>query len=148
MITVRKLLEDKGDAIKYSVSSQATVLDALRVMADSHIGAVFVTESNRIAGIFTERDYLLKGELEGREAKSTLVRDVMTRNVYTVTLDTSLDECIGLMDRHHIRHLPVVEQDQLVGVLSVRDVMGAVLLAKGGEIKGIEDFFMGSGFVS
>jgi CBS domain-containing protein len=148
MTTVRELLQGKGDSSKYSVSSQATVLEALKIMARENIGAVFVAESNRIAGIFTERDYLLKGELDGRQASSTLVKDVMTRNVYTVEMETSPEECIALMNRHHIRHLPVVEKDQLVGVLSVRDVMSAVLEHKSGTMKDLEDFMMGSGFAS
>ena len=146
MTTVRELLDSKESAAKYSVSAQATVLDALRTMADANIGAVFILDGKRIAGIFTERDYLRKGELEGRQAKSTLVKDVMTRNVYTVTKDTSVDQCIALMSRHHIRHLPVVENDQLVGLVSIRDVMKGALESKEGKIDGIEDYIMGSGF--
>ena len=149
MTTVRKLLETKGkNAVKYSVSSQDTVLDALRVMANANIGAVFVTESTRIAGLFTERDYARKGELEGRQASSTLVKDVMTRNVYTVTVDTSVEQCIALMDAHHIRHLPLVENEQLIGMVSIRDVMSAMLANKDSEIKGLENFIMGSDFAS
>lgn len=148
MTIVRKLLEAKGDDKKYSVAATDTVLDALKIMAHANIGAVFVTEGKRIAGLFTERDYLLKGELEGRLAKSTLVKDVMTRNVYTVTMETSVQQCIALMDAHHIRHLPVVEKDQLVGVLSIRDVLGAVLENKESEIKGLENYIMGSDFAS
>jgi CBS domain-containing protein len=146
MTTVRELLGNKESAAKYSVSVEDTVLDALRTMADANIGAVFIVDSKRIAGIYTERDYLRKGELEGRQAKSTLVKDVMTRNVYTVTTDTSVDQCIALMSRHHIRHLPVVENDQLVGLVSIRDVMKAALESKEGKLNGIEDYIMGSGF--
>jgi CBS domain-containing protein len=146
MTKVTQLLDNKEVASKYSVSIQDTVLTALQTMADANIGAVFIIDGKRIAGIFTERDYLRKGELAGREAKSTQVKDVMTRNVYTVTRDTSVDECIALMARHHIRHLPVVEGDQLVGLVSIRDVMRAMLESQGSEVKGIEDYIMGSGF--
>jgi CBS domain-containing protein len=146
MTTVSELLENKENASKYSVSVQDTVLVALQTMADANIGAVFIVDGKRIAGIFTERDYLRKGELEGRQAQSTLVKDVMTRNVYTVTTGTSVEQCIALMARHHIRHLPVVEDDQLVGLVSIRDVMKAALENKEGEIKGIEDYIMGSAF--
>ena len=146
MTTVSKLLDNKDVASKYSVSVQDTVLVALQTMAAANIGAVFIVDGKRIAGIFTERDYLRKGELEGRQAQSTLVKDVMTRNVYTVTRDTSVEDCVALMARHHIRHLPVVEDDQLVGLVSMRDVMRAILENQGGEIKGMEDYIMGSGF--
>lgn len=146
MTTVSQLLENKETASKYSVTVQDTVLTALQTMADANISAVFVVDGKRIAGIYTERDYLRKGELEGRQAQSTLVKDVMTRNVYTVTTDTSIDQCIALMSRHHIRHLPVVENDQLVGLVSMRDLMRAALENKEHEIKGIEDYIMGSGF--
>ncbi len=148
MSTVRKLLEAKGSAVKYSVSSQDTVLEALKVMARENIGAVFVTESNHIAGIFTERDYVRKGELEGKQAGTTLLRDVMTRNIYTVTMETSVEQCIALMDAHHIRHLPVVENEKLVGLVSIRDVIGALIANKNSEIKGLENFIMGSDFSS
>lgn len=146
MATVRELLDNKDTASKYSVSAQDTVMTALQTMADANISAVFVVDGKRIAGIYTERDYLRKGELEGRQAQSTLVKDVMTRNVYTVTTDASLEECIALMSRHHIRHLPVVENGQLVGLVSIRDVMQAALEDKEHAVKGIEDYIMGSGF--
>jgi len=112
MSTVRKLLEGKGKAGNVSVSTTDTVLNALKVMADAHIGAVLVAEDHKFVGIFTERDYLLKGELAGRTAKDTRVADVMTRSMYTVTMDTSAEQCMALMDEHHFRHLPVVENDQ------------------------------------
>jgi CBS domain-containing protein len=146
MTTVRKLLDNKDTASKYSVTAQDTVMTALQTMADANISAVFVVDGKRIAGIFTERDYLRKGELAGRQAQSTLVKDVMTRNVYTVATDASVEECIALMSRHHIRHLPVVENDQLVGLVSIRDVMQAMLEDKEDALKGIEHYIMGSGF--
>jgi CBS domain-containing protein len=146
MTTVRKLLEAKGKADNYSVSATDTVLQALKVMADANIGAVLVTEEKKIVGIFTERDYLQKGELEGRSANSTLIRDVMTSGMYTVNMDTSVDQCMALMETHHIRHLPVVEKDQLVGLVSIRDVMTEALKNKESEIKGLENYITGSGF--
>lgn len=146
MTTVRKLLEAKGKAGNYSVSAEDTVLQALKVMASAGVGAVLVTEGKKIVGIYTERDYVQKGELEGRKADSTLVKDVMTAGMYTVTMNTSVEQCMALMEAHHIRHLPVVENDQLVGIVSIRDVMGAVLQNKESEIKGLENYIMGSGF--
>lgn len=148
MTTVQKLLKAKGDASNYSVSGDDMVLQALKVMAEEHIGAVLVTEGDKIIGIYTERDYVQKGELEGRKAESTPVREVMTAGMYTVTTDTSVEQCMALMETHHIRHLPVVENDQLVGMVSIRDVMVAALENRETEIKGLENYILASGFSS
>ena len=146
MTVVRKILKAKGDSINHSVSSTSTVLDALSLMAEEQIGAVLVMEDKKIVGIYTERDYVQKGEVEGRKADSTLLKDVMTAGMYTVTTDTSVEQCMALMDAHNIRHLPVVENDQLVGLVSIRDVMVAALENRESEIKGLENFITASGF--
>lgn len=146
MTTVRTILKAKGDANRYAVSGNATVLDALKLMTEAKIGAVLVTEGKKIIGIYTERDYVHKGELENRVANSTLLKDVMTAGMYTVTTDTSVEQCMALMDAHHIRHLPVVENDQMVGMVSIRDVMTAALENKESEIKGLENYITASGF--
>ncbi|HNK63434.1 MAG TPA: CBS domain-containing protein [Anaerolineales bacterium] len=148
MSTVRKLLEAKEFATNYSVDASQTVLEALKVMADAHIGAVLVTEGVNIVGIYTERDYLYKGEILGRVAKETKIKDVMTPRMITVTMDTTVEQCMGLMKQYKIRHLPVVEKDQLVGLVSMRDVMLAALEIKQSEIRGLENYIMGSGFHS
>lgn len=148
MTTVRKLLEDKKFSTNFSVSSTDTVLQALKVMIDAHIGAVLVTEGGKIVGIYTERDYLYKGEVEGHFAKDTKIKDVMISKMITVTKETTTEQCIGLMKQYNIRHLPVVEKDQLVGLVSMRDVMFAALENKESEIRGLENYIMGSGFQS
>jgi len=148
MTTVRKLLETKSDAENYSVEATATVQDALKVMGDANIGAVLVTEGGKIVGIYTERDYLRKGELEGRSAKDTLIKDVMVAKMLTVHRDTTVDQCIALMKQYHVRHLPVVENDQLIGLVSMRDVMLAAIENRESEIRGLENYIMGSGFQS
>jgi CBS domain-containing protein len=147
MTTVRRLLEAKEGASNFAVSTTDTVLDALKVMTNAKVGAVLVTENHKIVGIFTERDYLQKGELAGNTAKSTLVKDVMTKDMYTVNMETTVEQCMALMDEHHFRHLPVVEKDQLVGIISIRDVLTAMLENKESAIKGLENYIMGSGFV-
>ena len=147
MTTVRRLLEAKEGASNFAVSTTDTVLDALKVMTNAKVGAVLVTENHKIVGIFTERDYLQKGELAGNTAKSTLVKDVMTKDMYTVNMETTVEQCMVLMDEHHFRHLPVVEKDQLVGIISIRDVLTAMLENKESAIKGLENYIMGSGFV-
>ncbi len=148
MTTVRQLLEEKEQTGYISVASTDTILQALKVMSEKRIGSVMVTEGGKIVGIYTERDYLHKGELEGRVAKDTLIKDVMTPRMVTVTRDTSVEECSALMKEHHIRHLPVVENDQLIGLVSMRDVLVAALEDRESEIRGLENFITGSGFQS
>ncbi len=148
MTTVRKLLESKEFEKNYSISATDTVLQALKVMADAHIGAVLVTEGGKIVGIYTERDYLYKGEIEGRVAKDTLVKDVMISKMISVTKDTTVEQCMGLMRQYNVRHLPVVEDEHLVGLVSMRDAMFAALENRESEIRGLENYIMGSGFQS
>ncbi len=148
MTTVRKLLETKGTETNYSVASTDTVLQAIKVMTEAHIGAVLVTEGGRIVGIYTERDYLYKGEIDGHSAKDTVIKDVMISKMVTVTKETTVEQCIGLMRQYNIRHLPVVENEHLVGLVSMRDVMFAAIENKESEIRGLENYIMGSGFQS
>jgi CBS domain-containing protein len=148
MYTVQAILEAKGDSGNYSVSVNETVLTALKIMAEKQIGAVLVTDGGKIVGIYTERDYVQKGEVQGRRADTTPIREVMTPGMYTVTTDTSVEQCMALMQAHHIRHLPVVENDQLVGIVSIRDVMTAALENRESEIKGLENYILASGFSS
>ncbi|MBI5950825.1 MAG: CBS domain-containing protein [Chloroflexi bacterium] len=148
MTTVRSLLEAKPSDKSYSVASTDTVLQAVKIMAEARIGAVLVTEDGKVVGIYTERDYLRKGENEGRVAKDTKIREVMVSRMITVTTDTSVEQCMALMKQYNIRHLPVVEKDHLLGVVSMRDVMSAVLEDREFEIRGLENYIMGSGFQS
>ena len=97
MTTVRKLLETKELAKNYSLASTDTVLQAIKMMAEVHIGALLVTEGGKIVGIYTERDYLYKGENEGRVAKDTKIKDVMITKMITVTMETTVEQCMGLM---------------------------------------------------
>lgn len=129
-----------------TVSSNDTVLRALQVMAEANIGAVLVTEAGKVVGIFTERDYARKGEVAGRRAAETPVKDVMTSQILTVSPGTSLEECLVLMKKHHIRHLPVLAEERIVGILSIRDVLEAVLKERETLITGLENYIMGSGF--
>ncbi len=147
MATVRQLVDDKKDGIMYSVDANDTVLSAIKIMADMKIGSVMVTEDDRFIGIFTERDYIRKGEVLGRSAANTQVKDLMTGAMYTVTMDTSVEQCMALMKKHHIRHLPVVENNQLVGMVSMSDVMNAALTDRESEIKGLENYILATNFV-
>ena len=146
MTTVKHLVDSKTDSTHYAVKANEMVLKALRVMTEANIGSVLVMEEGKIIGIFTERDYVNKGELEDRIARETRVRDVMTETMYTVTTETSIDECMALMMKFHIRHLPVVDSDRLVGIVSMRDVIAAALEERESKIKGLENFIHSSGF--
>ena len=148
MTTVRKLLETKSSDTNFSIASTDTVLQAVKMMTEHHIGALLVTEGEKIVGIYTERDYLYKGENEGRVAKDTKIKDVMSVRMITVTMDTTADQCVELMKQYNIRHLPVVEHDQLVGLVSMRDVIAAAFEGKESEIRGLENYIMGTGFQS
>ena len=148
MTTVRKLLETKASSTNYSIASTDTVLQAVKMMTEVHVGALLVKEGEKIVGIYTERDYLYKGENEGRVAKDTKIKDVMVSRMITVTKDTSVEECVDLMKQYNIRHLPVVENNQLVGLVSMRDVIAAAFENKESEIRGLENYIMGTGFQS
>jgi CBS domain-containing protein len=111
----------------YSVPANATVLDALKLMAERDIGAVLVMDRNKLVGIITERDYARKGILTGRLAKDTPVRETMSRNVITVTRAYTVQQCMALMTERGIRHLPVVEDNRILGVLSIRDLVAEVV---------------------
>ena len=146
MATVADLIGAKTDASRYAVKTNETVYRAIRLMADRHIGAVLVVEKGIVIGIFTERDYIMRVEVEGRVAKETTVREVMTDKMYTVSTDTSIEQCLGLMDLRHIRHLPIVEKERLVGIISMRDAIGAILKDHEAELEGLENYILGSGF--
>lgn len=148
MATVKHLVQTKSDENNYSIEAGASVLQALELMAEANIGSLMVTEGDRIIGIFTERDYARKGELLGHSAKDTRVEQLMTGGLYTVTMDTSVEQCMALMQKHRIRHLPVVENNQLVGMVSMRDVMAAAIANRETEIKGLENYILASGFAS
>jgi CBS domain-containing protein len=148
MTTVRKLLETKSSDTNFSIAPTDTVLQAIKMMTQNHIGALLVKEGEKIVGIYTERDYLYKGENEGRVAKDTKIKDVMSVRMITVTMDTTADQCVELMKQYNIRHLPVVEHDQLVGLVSMRDVIAAAFENKESEIRGLENYIMGTGFQS
>jgi len=148
MATVKTLMNAKKDATNYTVDCNDKVIKALEVMVNANIGAVLVTEGDKITGIFTERDYVRKGELMGRSAKTTAVKELMTEKMVTVTTSTSMDECMALMKQYNIRHLPVVENDKLVGLVSMRDVVAVLMADRESTIKGLENYIPGSGFAT
>ncbi|WP_332692924.1 CBS domain-containing protein [Devosia sp.] len=121
MTTVRHILDAKGHDV-FSVSPVDSVADALRLMSDKDIGAVLVTEGDRVVGIFTERQYARKVFLMGRTSPTTLVREVMVRDVIYVEPDQSVETCMALMAAKRIRHLPVLSDGTVVGIISIGDL--------------------------
>lgn len=126
MKTVQDILQHKGRHYWW-ISPDATVYDALRLMAEKEIGAVLVMEGEKLVGMFSERDYARKVILHGKSSKETLVREIMTPRVVTVHPNTPIEVCMDLMTQHRIRHLPVVEDGRVVGVVSIGDVVNAIV---------------------
>ncbi len=139
MTTVRTLLERKGRAI-YSVEPQAAVLDAIRLMAEHHVGALVVMRGSALEGIISERDYARKVILRGRSSADTPVRDIMSAPVLTVSLDTTVQQCMQLMTDRHVRHLPVLEGARVVGMVSIGDLVKAVIAEQQQQIEQLESY--------
>jgi CBS domain-containing protein len=139
MTTVRTLLEGKGRAI-FSVEPQASVLDAIRLMAEHHVGALLVMGGQALEGIVSERDYARKVILRGRSSADTPVRDIMSTPVLTVSLETSVGECMKLMTERHVRHLPVVDGPRVVGMVSIGDLVKAVIAEQQQQIEQLESY--------
>jgi len=143
MNTVNDILNMKGMEV-WSVAPQAKVFDALRLMADKNIGAVLVTENENIVGILSERDYARKVALEGKSSKELQVQEIMSPRVLYITSDKNLDECMALMIEKKIRHLPVYESEKLKGIISIGDVVKAVLDHKSFTIEQLEKYITSS----
>lgn len=120
---VKKLLDKKGHDV-YTISPDATVIEALRLMAEKEIGALVVIEDGKMVGILSERDYARKIILKGKSSKDTPVRDIMTSEVIYTGPDKKVRKCLSLMTKHHFRHMPVLDQGQVIGILSIEDVRG------------------------
>jgi CBS domain-containing protein len=146
MANVADLIGAKTDASRYAVRANETVYRAIRLMADRRIGAVLVVDKGTVIGIFTERDYIMRVEVEDRPTKETLLREVMTDKMYTVTTSTSIEHCLGLMILRHIRHLPIVEEGRLMGIISMRDAVAAILKDREADIQSLESYVLGSDF--
>jgi CBS domain-containing protein len=145
MITVKDILK-RGTSEAISVSPTDTVYRALQVMAENNVGAVMICDGGQMVGIFTERDYCRKIILMGRSSVGTPIQDTMTKNMITVRPEQTLEDCIELMTKHHIRHLPVQDNDQLVGLVSMRDVMEAMIAFKQDRIDRLESYILGNDY--
>jgi CBS domain-containing protein len=141
MAIVRQILKQKGNQI-FSVQPQDTVLDALNLLAEKQIGAVLVMEEDELKGIFSERDYARWGRLQ-KNPLQTPVSELMTRVVYYVTPDNTVEECMIQMTDKRIRHLPVIENGKVAGVISIGDVVKMIIEDKDDHIHGLESYILG-----
>ena len=139
MISVRQLLDRKGRQI-FSVAPGAAVLDAIRLMAERHVGALLVMEGETLSGIVSERDYARKVILMGRSSAATPVRDIMTVAVVTVQPETPVEKCMQLMTERRVRHLPVIEAGRVVGMVSIGDLVKAVIADQQQHIEQLESY--------
>ena len=146
MTTVRKLVDEKPGTKLHTIPANATVLAALQIMEEANTGAVLVSEDEKIVGIFTERDYAREGEVKGKLAKDTIVRDVMTSQMVMIRPETTLQECAELMRQYRVRHLPVLEKDRVIGMVSIRRLAEALLQEQKGTIVELENYILGTGY--
>ncbi|PWB55470.1 MAG: histidine kinase [Anaerolineales bacterium] len=141
MQTVRKILSEKGNEV-WSTSPGTTVFDALQLMASKDVGALPVVERGKLVGIFSERDYARKVILLGKTSKKTFVKEVMTPHVVYATPDMTNEQCLTLMTAKHIRHLPVVEEEAMVGMVSIGDLVRSIISEQKEMISQLEQYIL------
>jgi|SRR6266496_5680077 len=142
MKSVRDILESKGDNV-WSISPDATVYEALKIMADKNVGALMVLEGERVLGIMSERDYSRKVILHGKSSREIPVREIMSVKVYYVRPEQSINDCMERMTDKRVRHLPVLENDRLAGIISIGDVVKAIIADQESTIKHLENYITG-----
>ncbi len=143
MTIVKQLLQDKGSDV-WTISPDSTVYTALELMTEKNVGALVVIDSDRVAGIVSERDYARKVVLKQKSAISLPVKEIMTGSVYCVSPDYTIEQCMALMTDKRVRHLPVLEDEQLIGIISIGDVVKAIIANKEFLIEQLESY-IGSG---
>ncbi|MFE3869913.1 MULTISPECIES: CBS domain-containing protein [Flavobacterium] len=142
-MTVNQILSTKGKEV-YSIVSTITVYEALKVMGEKNIGAVLIIEDNVLKGVLSERDYARKIVLKDKSSKKTHVNEIMEKEVFTVKPSDNLDYCMELMSTKRIRHLPVIENDQTIGIISMGDVVKAIIEVQKNTIEHLDSYISGS----
>jgi CBS domain-containing protein len=142
MTLLGQLLDHKGHEV-HAVAAGASVIDAIRSMADNHVGALLVMEGNRLTGIVSERDYARKVVLQGRSSATTAVREIMSAPVVTATPDDTVEHAMRLMTDRRIRHLPVLQGDKVVGVVSIGDLVRSIIDAQRSTIEALQSYIQG-----
>jgi CBS domain-containing protein len=145
LITVKQVLRSKGNGF-HGVGPDATAYDALEIMAEKNVGALLVVESGRLAGVFSERDYARKVILKGKSSKSTTVRELMSSPPITVDQASTMRDCMKAMTENRVRHLPVVDHDTLLGVISIGDVVNTIISEQASTIEELEEYIAGTGY--
>lgn len=146
MITVQQVLKDKGYSDVWIVSPGASVNEALKLMSDKNVGALPVTEAGKLVGIISERDYARKVILKGKSSLSTPVSEIMTADVISVQPEQSMEECMTLMTQKRVRHLPVLVEDKLVGLISIGDVLKEIISDQKAFIESLQNYIEGTGY--
>ncbi|MCF0041795.1 CBS domain-containing protein [Dyadobacter fanqingshengii] len=141
---VQHVMGNKPVNALWSVTQDNTVFEALELMAAKNIGAVLVLEDNELIGIFSERDYARKVILQGKSSRDTRIREVMTSKVITVETDQKIEECMQIMSDKHIRHLPVNQDGKLIGIISINDIVSAIIHEQKEHISSLESYISGS----
>lgn len=139
--TIDSILQQKSDAL-WSVTPETTVFEGIKLMSDKNIGAVLVMQDGNLRGIFSERDYTRKIVLKGKSSKTTAVQEIISRPV-TVTPRHTIEECMRLMTEHRVRHLPVLEGDKVVGIVSIGDLVNWIISAQHVALKQMEAYISG-----
>lgn len=140
--TVEAVLQVKGNAV-WSVSPDTTVFEAIELMAQKNVGALLVVDGDQPIGIISERDYTRRIALEGRNSRQVRVREIITGRLVSVTPDSRIDECLALMTHHRIRHLPVLQEERVVGVVSIGDLVNWIITAQKAAINQLTDYISG-----
>ena len=142
MKLVQQLLDKKGDEI-ISITKDASVFDAIKLMADRGVGSLLVMDGDELKGIVTERDYARKVIIKGRSSESTPVADIMTTDLVTASLTQSVNDCMALMSERRIRHLPVLVDGKVAGMISIGDLVQAIISDQQEEIEQLESYISG-----
>ena len=140
--TIQEILAQKGTTV-WSISPDATVFDAIQLMADKNIGALLVTEKDKVVGILSERDYTRKVVLKGKSSKQTPVREILSGDIIHVTPNHTVDECMRLMTEHRVRHLPVLSSGQIAGLVSIGDLVNWIITAQHNTIQQLQSYISG-----
>jgi CBS domain-containing protein len=140
--TISAILKHKTQDI-WSVAPDATVFDAIHLMADKNVGALLVMSAGRLIGVISERDYTRKVALKGKSSKETAVREILSAPIVSATPDHSIEECMRLMTVHRVRHLPVLEGDTVVGIVSIGDLVNWIISAQSLAINQLENYISG-----
>jgi CBS domain-containing protein len=140
--SIGAILHHKGGAV-WTISPRATVFEAIRLLAQKNIGVLPVVEGERLVGIFSERDYTRKVALEGKTSHTTLVQEIISTDVFTARPDSTVDECLRLMTEHRVRHLPVLEDGRLSGIVSIGDLVNWIISAQNAAIDQMEAYLQG-----